>query len=100
MRVRGLGVVVVVAGIGTVIACVLADPPPLVTPPPVTRPVIVSESVTPRLDKKILAPSTTGSTITFNVPVEVDPTQAIVWRVFQDLDTTSTNQPNYITSIP
>lgn len=79
-----LALFVVGAPLGGIAACVLADPPPLVQIPPPTRPVILHDSVSPPLDQKLLAPP--GQSLDFVVPVQVDPDQAVQWRVFVDLD--------------
>jgi len=78
--------VIAAAGSAAVVACVLADPPPIVTPPPVQAPLILSDSVTPSLTEILHSnPCPVGSDC-FNVPVQVDPDQTVLWRVFVDLD--------------
>lgn len=67
-----------------VAACVLADPPPIVNPPPPIAPHILTESVSPPLNRKILdAP---GGQLTFSVPVQVDPDQPFKYRWLLDQD--------------
>jgi len=70
-----------IAALGAALACVLADPPPVDPLPPPSRPTILSDIVTPRLDQKL-----TSQPVAFDIPVAVDPSQSIKWRVFQDLD--------------
>jgi hypothetical protein len=78
--------VAVAAASAAGVACVLADPPPLVQLPPLAAPHILTDSVSPPLDRKILAPTDNGQTLSFAVPVEVDPDQTIQWRVYMDVD--------------
>ena len=65
-------------------ACILADPPPLEQIPPLVRPLIVHESVSPSLSQKIT--SAPGGQLSFGVPVQVDPDQSFKWKVFVDRD--------------
>ncbi len=80
---------IVIAGLmiaapAIVVACVLADPPPIGqtgTPDP---PVILGPSVLPPLDQLITAPPT-STPLTFSVPVRVTPDLPVKYRVFQNL---------------
>ena len=73
-----------------VLACILADPPPIVNPPPQEAPEIQTLSVTPPLSQilKTNPPCTNAPTDCFVVPVLVDPNATVKWRVFIDLDET------------
>ncbi len=75
------------SGSAAVIACVLADPPPINNPPPVQAPFIYTDSVTPPQNQILQSnpPCAAGSDC-FVVPVQADPDQALQWRVFLDLD--------------
>jgi len=71
------------------IACVLADPPPIVTPSPQEAPHILVESVTPPPGQALkTTPPCTNLSDCFVVPVSVDLNASIKWRVFIDLDPT------------
>jgi hypothetical protein len=72
-----------------VLACVLADPPPIVTPEPQEPPRILVESVTPPPGQLLKTnPPCSNLTDCFVVPVSVDLNASIKYRVFVDLDTT------------
>jgi hypothetical protein len=90
-----------VAGSAAIVACVLADPPPIQTPPPLQAPFIITGSVTPPPLEKIRAnppcPNGAGSDC-FVVPVMVDPNAAVAWRVFVDLDPKGAPAPSFIES--
>jgi hypothetical protein len=79
------------------VACVLADPPPIQNPPTPTRPFILTDSVSPPADQKIVAPPT-DTPLVFSVPVLSDPDQPLTFRVFVDLDQTSTLLPTKVKS--
>lgn len=83
MKKRTLGVLAVlaVAASSVVVACVLADPPPILPIPPLTRPVILHDSTSPSLDEKLAS-----LPLQFAVPVQVAPDQSLKWRVFVDTD--------------
>jgi hypothetical protein len=72
------------------IACVLADPPPIVTPLPQEAPAILAGSVSPQLTQilKTLPPCINSPTDCFVVPVRIDPNASVKYRVFIDLDPT------------
>ena len=81
--------VVALGSSAAVIACVLADPPPIVNPAPQDAPEILTLSVSPPTTHKLkTAPPCTTVTDCFVVPVKVDPNAAVKWRVFVDLDPT------------
>ena len=93
MKLARLGLVLLVMSGVAILACVLADPPVIEQPPPASRPLIIHDSVTPRLDQKLLAPPNAAAGIAFDVPVLADPTTKLAWAVFEDLDTTAPNAP-------
>ncbi|HEX4513957.1 MAG TPA: hypothetical protein VH054_10485 [Polyangiaceae bacterium] len=68
------------------LACVLADPPPIVTPAPQQAPEILTLSVTPPPSQVLKTNPCDNVLDCFVVPVLVDPNQAVKWRVFVDLD--------------
>jgi hypothetical protein len=85
--------VIALGSSAAVIACVLADPPPIVTPAPQEPPRILVESVTPPPGQVLkTSPPCTNLTDCFVVPVSVDLNASIKWRVFIDLDPTGTPQ--------
>ncbi len=94
MNVRVALLLIVAAGSAAAVACVLADPPPISTPPPQQPPAIVWESVTPPQGQiQTTMPCTSGAGADcFVVPVVVDPSASVKWRVFADLDPTVPTQ--------
>ena len=74
------------------LACVLADPPPLQELPPPMRPVIVHPSVDPPLGVIGLQPDN-APPMKFSVPIQVDPNETLQWRVFIDLHRTTSPPP-------
>jgi hypothetical protein len=97
MNVKAVAVAIIaLSSSAAVIACVLADPPPIVTPAPQEPPRILVDSVTPppgQIVKTI--PPCTNLTDCFVVPVAVDLNASIKWRVFIDLDPTTAPQVFY-----
>ena len=82
------------------IACVLADPPPIVTPAPQEPPHILRESVTPPPGALLKTnPPCTNLTDCFVVPVSVDLNASIKYRVFVDLDPTGSGTQQPIVSV-
>ncbi len=77
-----------VGGACAAIACVLADPPPTAPAPPRPAPTIEHDSVSPPLTEKIGKAPSPPDTLTFAVPVKVDPDQALQFRVYLDFDQT------------
>ncbi len=78
--------VIALGSSAAVIACVLADPPPIVTPALPQAPEILSLSVTPPPSQILKTDPCTNVQDCFVVPVLVDPNLAVKWRVFRDLD--------------
>ncbi len=74
----------------TLLACVLADPPPIQQLPAESRPVIINTGVTPPLGVVIGAQPSDTEGMAFSVPVQIDPDQALQWRVFVDFATAAT----------
>jgi len=80
------------------VACVLADPPPIASTPPATQPFILTDAVSPPEGQKIVAPPS-DVPLVFSVPVVVDVDSPIEYRVFLDLDPTSTSQPTKLIDV-
>jgi hypothetical protein len=81
-----------VAGAAGIVACILADPPPIATPPPTTRPIIDNDLTTPRpgrlgaADVSVVAGV---AQLTFVVVIAVDPDNAneqLTWRMLREYD--------------
>jgi hypothetical protein len=88
--------IVTLSSSAAVIACVLADPPPIVTPAPQEPPQILVDSVTPPPGQILKTmPPCTNLTDCFVVPISVDLNASIKWRVFVDLDPTTAPQGFY-----
>jgi hypothetical protein len=100
MNVKVVAAVVLALGSSTaVLACILADPPPIVNPAPQEPPHILVESVTPP-PGQILKTNPPCSNVTdcFVVPVTVDLNASIKYRVFSDLDTTGSGTQTAVIS--
>jgi hypothetical protein len=69
------------------VACVLADPPPLQDPPPATRPTIIATCASPELGAPIGKQPTDTVGLDFAVCVAIDPNQPLQVRVFVDYGT-------------
>jgi hypothetical protein len=69
---------------GALLACVLADPPPLQELPPASRPLIIGSSASPPLGTPIGTQPTNQVSISFAANVQIDPGDALQWRVFVD----------------
>ncbi len=80
------------------VACVLADPPPIDPPPPELQPFILYGSVSPPASLKITAPPT-NVPLTFTVPVLASVSAGVTFRVFVDLDPTSSATPFKLFSV-
>ncbi|HSQ66281.1 MAG TPA: hypothetical protein VLM85_23825 [Polyangiaceae bacterium] len=74
---------------GALLACVLADPPPLQQLPPPSRPIIIGSSASPPLGVPISTQPTDQAQLSFAVNVQIDPDQALQYRVFVDYSGTS-----------
>jgi len=82
-------VVIAFGSSAAAIACVLADPPPIVTPAPAEPPQILWESVTPPPGQVLKTnPPCSNVTDCFVVPVSVDLNASIKFHVFVDRDPT------------
>ena len=92
MNAKAIVAAAIALGLGAAaVACVLADPPPIVTPPPQEPPNILVESVSPSTERilKTNPPCANSPTDCFVVPVSVDLNATVKYRVFIDLDRTS-----------
>jgi hypothetical protein len=101
MSAKALAIVTIALGAAAAtIACVLADPPPIVNPAPAQRPKIVVDSVSPPPGQILRTdPCTNSSTDCFVVPVEADPSVPLTIHVFLDHDPTgpTSQQPTFYT---
>jgi len=75
------------------LACVLADPPPLQELPPPMRPVINHLGASPPLGEVIGLQPDNAPPMPFSVPIQVDPNETFQWRVFIDLHRTLSSPP-------
>jgi hypothetical protein len=88
MNAKAIAVVVALGSSAALIACILADPPPIIETHQ-EAPEIQTLSVSPPTNQVLKTlPPCTNTMDCFVVPVLVDPNAAVKWRVFSDLDPT------------